>query len=680
MAGWPVPGWIAALLALGGLLAVSASHVGFLSDDFLLIAYVDRQEGGLCWERVAADLHGPWFGGAHGLYRPCVTASLALQLLLCGLDATWFHLANVAMLVTAAICTGLVVRLRFPQGPGWLAAAAGAVLLVHPAAMEPAHWILARTSGLEVMFSTAAMAAYAAFLYGRLRSRWPAFLAMALALGSKESAVTVALSLTAVDLLCARGSAAARVQSLRPFWILMLAYLLFRKLRLGVVAMPEGLDPGAMAAGFGRLAQGLLVPAGEVLVWPCAALLLVAGLVLLRAAPARLGLYLLWIAVLLLPTSHVIAANRHQTGRLVSQCLPALAFLLVEATGALRAARWRAPLLLALLAVWAAAAWPAAGAWRRGGALVADLQRDLLATAPDVAPGRPAAMLAFVQADVRLQLLQRGLWGLLVQRPFVPEDLPFASLESVLPRGPQPPLVDATPVAAVLAAGGTVCYRDPGGFRSLREPPDAAPEALHAVAGEPGRFAAPRPWLPFAATVAEVELPAGAVGCRLGTVGLPEPWSFAAEAAAPAPQRTFWFDLGAWVTPLALTQAGAPWPDLAVQADGEPAPDGTAVRLHRHPAPLPLATPLRGGTVALGEVAARLHPPAAGAMLYLLLPTSTVASPATADRPFELARAAREELGFVRAMLGTATVHYCWATAGGAEPPRRSDLDWFTLR
>src|SRR5262249_60035112 len=112
---------------------------------------------------------------------------------------------------------------------GVRASPAGARVLVHPAVVEPSHWILSRTTALEVMFSALSMAAYGAFLHQRLRTVGPALMALALALASKEGALLLPLSLVAVDVLHGRGPLRARALVLARFFALLGAFLLFRK-------------------------------------------------------------------------------------------------------------------------------------------------------------------------------------------------------------------------------------------------------------------------------------------------------------------------------------------------------------------------------------------------------------------------------------------------------------------
>ena len=100
-------GWVLMLVGIGVLLAMSAVQVGFLSDDFLMVRYWDRETGSVRWDLVGAEFQGPWFG-VRDLYRPLVSLSDAVQAALFGFDSRWFHLANVGMLLVSALSVGAV--------------------------------------------------------------------------------------------------------------------------------------------------------------------------------------------------------------------------------------------------------------------------------------------------------------------------------------------------------------------------------------------------------------------------------------------------------------------------------------------------------------------------------------------------------------------------------------------
>src|SRR5262245_9856617 len=196
-----------------------------------MVRYWDRGREAVRWDRVADDFVGPW-SGVRDMYRPLVTLSIALQLALHGFAPRLFHVANCAMVTIAALAIAVLVRQRFADGRGLLAFAAGALVLAHPSVVEPSHWILSRTTALEVMLSALSMAAYGAFLHQRLRTIGPALAALALALASKEGALLLPLSLAAVDALHGRGPLRARAQRLARFFALLGAFLVFRKAAL----------------------------------------------------------------------------------------------------------------------------------------------------------------------------------------------------------------------------------------------------------------------------------------------------------------------------------------------------------------------------------------------------------------------------------------------------------------
>ena len=108
----------------------------------------------------------------------------------------------------------------------------------------------------------------------------------------------------------------------------------------------------------------------------CSSDLLLASLVVPWAIqrPRMALAFLVWIGLLLLPASHVTSVEGTYDGRLIWSMLPALAMLLAEAAAAFRWSQFAGGLACALLAVFAAAAWPIAVSYRVGGAAVAALR------------------------------------------------------------------------------------------------------------------------------------------------------------------------------------------------------------------------------------------------------------------------------------------------------------------
>ncbi|GDY01618.1 hypothetical protein LBMAG49_09470 [Planctomycetota bacterium] len=677
-----IPFWVVLLVLLGGAIAVSTFEVGFLSDDFLMVRYWDRQSSAVHWDRVALDCQGPWFH-VRDLYRPVVSLSCVLQLLLHGFDARWFHLANAAMVTTAALAIGALVRMRFPQGNGLLAFAAGAVLLVHPSVVEPSHWIMARTTALEVMFSALTLLFYGAFLHGKLRSRWPAFVAMVLALGSKEGALLLPVSLVAVDVLHSRGTLMARVQGLRPFFVLLFAALLFRKLALGVFTTgKEALAPSAVISGIGRHVTWLLGPDGASW-WVALSLAIVLLVPWAWQRPKLFVAFCAWGGCLLLPASHVPSVLGTYDGRLIYSLMPMLGILLAEATSVSRVPRLGALALGLLLSLFAAITYSLAADYRTGGAAVTAAQQKLGAAALGCAIGSPIAPIMVSLPNLRLQLLQTKLWGLMGQRPFAEKDLAITSLESVLPRGNVigTDAVDATPAHAVLEAGGMLASFDGTKWDTIKRPLVSEFE-FAPVADKPSVFRAPTSFLPLAATVLMVTLPEPALWCELSLADdLPGAVAFATRRAENgSPLRTFWFDLSVPLAPLVLRGIEKPWPDFVLAT-----PDGMvsakAIVRAQADAETLLLPRLAGAAIEFRELAQRLPIPIvkAKATLYFLLPTTVVSMPYQQGAALTWPPAVMREFEFARELLGSFVVHFCWRTDAGAMPPQRSKLDWFVL-
>lgn len=667
--------------------------VGFLSDDFAAVYYYDRHLGVVDWPRVFEEFWRPWYG-VRDLYRPLVSLSIGMNLALDGFDPHPFHVTNVLLVATAATATAGLAALLAPQRPALAAVAAGAAFVLHPATVEPASWIAARTSGLEVAFSTLALAWFAALLRGRTTARWPCHLAVLLALLSKEGAVVLPFGLLAVDLLSgARWSWRRRLRLHAPAWGLVLVYLLWRKLLLGVfTTMAEGDGAGTRLPGLVQRLGELAAPPAP---WPAASwcvagplLALVVGVV---GGRGRILAAVAWAAVALLPTSQPAPLAAGFEGRFVYGALPALAVLLAQAI-AVPQRRWL-PAVVAVVVAYLVAlgctAHSLRGRYVRGGAAVALLQQRLWHAAATHADGRPLGVVGMAHADVGLQLLQPRLRTLLGLRPFAPVDhavLPLLGM--VPPPDPAAPelLGDGAPLAAVLAAGGAIAtWQEAQQDFVVRRLAVGDEHELMADPGGGGRFAPAAKLSPLAAAALRVELPAGASRCELGLLAdLPGEFAFGAHGAtATTAAREFWFDLTRAVPLFVFDQLGQGFPGCWIRVDGAAAPAGTRVTLSPRLKQLSLPVPQRGAVVRLDELSSALRPPPAAHSLrcYLLLPTGIVTSDVAPGQALQLSQRAREQLVYARDVLSGCTVHCFWQTLPEHEgEPERSPLDWFEVR
>ena len=194
-------------------------------------------------------------------YRPVTAASYAV-------DAAWervapglvardstvpFHATNVAI-------HGIVVLLVAALALRWwadplAAGLAAAVVAVHPFNAEAVNYVSARASLLAACWELAALGAYTLWVgSSRRRGAWLAASlgASALALGAKESAVTLPVLLWLVDRLVIAPDLGWRARARRqwPWWGLVAAYLLVRLFAFTDVSGGADYSEGARIAAW----------------------------------------------------------------------------------------------------------------------------------------------------------------------------------------------------------------------------------------------------------------------------------------------------------------------------------------------------------------------------------------------------------------------------------------------
>ena len=318
-------GPFAALVLLGIVLHHGAFRAGFYYDDRqAIVENPSIRSWSSAWSWLATDSAVSARETVQG-YRPVTLASYAADYTLWGMKPFGFHASQIALLIFAAwLAAAVVARLIGDSVAGF---AAGLVVLLHPANVEAASYLSARSSVLAGLFTLLVVYAWIRHLEtpGRPRSWYALMLgATGLALGVKESAVMIPLLLW----VTADRGAAARPEwprrRLRETLLLLLPIVglvaLYAVMR-AVVAPPRG--PGAVGMGealgaFVGAAGGHLsllvapvglsvdhgVPAVFTRAW-VASLAALAGLgVLVAAAWARSPLAALfgaWIALALLP-------------------------------------------------------------------------------------------------------------------------------------------------------------------------------------------------------------------------------------------------------------------------------------------------------------------------------------------------------------------------------------------
>ncbi len=381
-------------------------------DDHFLMVRNPVLRGKVTWREMfatpASAYLGPMFG-ADRMYRPLMAPVAALDRAVWGMRPGAFHLSSVLGHVVVVL---LLWRLAWLlTGSRAAAFAAGALLAVHPSAVEAVAFIAARMD----VFVGLGMAAVPLLLRGCAGPRrgWRlagALLACAGALASKETAMATPALVTWVawvdpawfavqGVTLRRGALAVRVA---PFWLLLLLHAMLREAVIGSVApMPVRLtDMPAQSlralAAMGTYGEMTLVPRPEtgfllvgrlspptglgdarVLMGLSVVALLGAGLVWLRRRHPPSALALGWYVAALAPTANLLPIHWEQGVYVAERSLyPALVgWCLFVAVGAhaLRAATrsrlFRSPALVrtlggAVVVTFLLITFTKVGAWR----------------------------------------------------------------------------------------------------------------------------------------------------------------------------------------------------------------------------------------------------------------------------------------------------------------------------
>jgi len=660
-----------------------AYGMGFLSDDYLAVYYLDRDTGAVHWHRVLAEFARPWFG-VRDLYRPMVSLSIAGNLALGGMRPLGFHVLNVLLVAVTASAVTILARQLLPARR-WPAVLAGMFCMLHPATVEPACWIAARNSGLEVCCHTLALASFALFLRGNLRSRALAWMFLLLGLLTKEGAATVPLGFAVLDLWVQWARPWRQRLALHaPTLVIVGLYFLWRRWLLGTfTTLDTSGTPLGMLLGTPLHLRELLLPPATPAVLLGSAWGVLLSVALLRA-PARVLLLAAWAVMVLLPSGHIHSQGAAFDGRLLLAAVPILGLAVASAVdGSARGRGWLVlvPTVGALLCLGVAAnRWQQR--YQEANAAVAKIQRELTTAATGTAPGRPLAIAACTLGGP-VVTLHSGIAGLPWLRPFAPEDLAVVGLTNVLTREAHAAELyfDASPLRAVADAGGPVVLWDTQQGALETAAPASEPPGLAQEGQRPQRFTAAQPFVATAAAVVHVELATMAHACSLriddDLPGLP----FGTDTAT-IDRRDFWFDLTGCLALFVRARQGLLLRTVLVEVDGQAPPAGTRVWLHRRPAELDQPALLHGRVLSLEQLPRLLVPPRPDLplRLVLLLPTTSVVTLVPAGGTLAATDPVWRQLVYAHDVLGTVLVHCYWQTPPDYHgEPLRTPLDWFVL-
>lgn len=222
MAGRSTPPWtprdtaFAGLAALVALLVYSPSlGLSFTSDDFFILDRV-KALGGLAHPVAYFER------GFFEYYRPLAFLSHAIDWTLWGQRAFGFHLTNALLHAISSGLTFAIAR-RLIDRPGALVAAL--LFALHPASHEAVYWIAARFD----LLATTCMLLSLLLLWQEGAGAYVLGVAsFALALLSKESALSLPVIVVASDVVLARRDWRTAALRLAPLLLVVVIYALLR--------------------------------------------------------------------------------------------------------------------------------------------------------------------------------------------------------------------------------------------------------------------------------------------------------------------------------------------------------------------------------------------------------------------------------------------------------------------
>lgn len=264
--------WLLPVVAMAAWWPIGAY---WASDDFIAIAY--SQHLG----RAASDLIAPQYGATDvwSFYRPLITLSFWFDQTIGGVWPPLGHCSNVVAHGCSTLLVALIWRRFLSDGQAFGAAFLWAIMPSHVGSIA---WAVGRVDSHTTVWCLLALVLFLRTnerrAAGDRAPHWPAVVATALALMSKELAFVVPPLCTWLGLMQSRAKTVAEnvrdaVRMSWPIWALFAAYLPFRLLVLGKFGgydasslPPEydlsafGGDAMAKVAALGTIVCNLLVP------------------------------------------------------------------------------------------------------------------------------------------------------------------------------------------------------------------------------------------------------------------------------------------------------------------------------------------------------------------------------------------------------------------------------------
>lgn len=198
------------------LVYLPALSLSFTSDDFFILDRI----------KTLGGLHDPlaYFRrlGFFEYYRPLAFVSHALDWSIWGQRAMGFHLTNVALHAIASLLVAVLGRRLYGRR---VALVAGLLFALHPASHEAVYWIAARFDLLATCFMLASLLW---LLRDGVASYWIGVVCFALALLSKESALSLPVIAAAADVIVKKRDWETTARRLVPLLLVVAAYAVVR--------------------------------------------------------------------------------------------------------------------------------------------------------------------------------------------------------------------------------------------------------------------------------------------------------------------------------------------------------------------------------------------------------------------------------------------------------------------
>ncbi len=206
-----------------------------------LAAYANAIRGDFQFDDVPTILENPhyadwrtWFGHLDHIIRPLSSLTFAVDRHVYGTSSAGYHVLNLLLHLGCGLLLYRIVSHAVPAAGSSVPLASSLLFLIHPLGTETVTYISGRATGLMAFWYLAALCVYTTPLNASRsgpRTRlyqWAALLCFALALASKETAMTFPLALLLWDGVIRRRDAGGLrrvlVTSHAPFWLVSLAF------------------------------------------------------------------------------------------------------------------------------------------------------------------------------------------------------------------------------------------------------------------------------------------------------------------------------------------------------------------------------------------------------------------------------------------------------------------------